>query len=162
MRYSRLALFPPSTRATLKLFGDVFAKSCYSCRCKWDGTLGTASAYFQVIRQPRNHSILRGRRICHQKEKIVDLKRKHKVVLKSFSKRTLPFIRLSQTNWWILFSRKQRWHFWERKCQQKNLSGRFRCVFFPPSSFSKSTVPSSEHLIFHLRVSLTKNKTPEP
>ena len=30
MRYSRLALFPPSTRATLKLFGDVFAKSCYS------------------------------------------------------------------------------------------------------------------------------------
>ena len=30
MRYSRLALFPPSTRSTLKLFGDVFAKSCYS------------------------------------------------------------------------------------------------------------------------------------
>ena len=34
MRYSRQALFPPSTRATLKSFGDVFAKSCYQCRCK--------------------------------------------------------------------------------------------------------------------------------
>ena len=34
MRFSRQALIPPSTRATLKSFGDVFAKSCNQCRCK--------------------------------------------------------------------------------------------------------------------------------
>ena len=127
MRYSCQALFPPSTRATLKSFGDVFAQTCCQCRCKWDGTLGTASADFQVIRQPRKHWILKGQRICRLKRKecwfktqIVWGEFQHNV-LKSFSKRTLHFIRWSQTNWWNLLSRKQRQAFWERKCQQKKL-----------------------------------------
>ena len=64
MRYSRQALFPPSTRATLKSFGDVFAKSCYQCRSKRDGTLGIASAGFQVIRQHCKDSLLKEQRIC--------------------------------------------------------------------------------------------------
>ena len=88
--YSPLALFPASRRATLKSFGDVFAKSCYQCRCKWDGTLGTASAGFEVIRQPWKHSILKGQRICCHKRKecwfktqVVWGKFQHKVVLKS-------------------------------------------------------------------------------
>ena len=51
MRYSRQALFPPSTRATLKSFGGVFAKTCYQWRGKWDETFGIASAGFQVIGQ---------------------------------------------------------------------------------------------------------------
>ena len=34
MCFSRQALIRPSTRATLKSFGDVFAKSCNQCRCK--------------------------------------------------------------------------------------------------------------------------------
>ena len=63
MRYSRQALFPPSTRATLKSFGDVFAKSCYQCRSKRDGTLGIASAGFQVIRQHCKDSLLKEQRI---------------------------------------------------------------------------------------------------
>ena len=64
MRYSRQALFPPSTRATLKSFGDVFAKSCYQCRSKRDGTFGIASAGFQVIRQHCKDSLLKEQRIC--------------------------------------------------------------------------------------------------
>ena len=34
MRFSCQALIPPSARATLKSFGDVFAKSCNQCRCQ--------------------------------------------------------------------------------------------------------------------------------
>ena len=69
MRYSCQTLFPPSTRATLKSFGDVFAQSCCQCRCKWDGTLGTASADFQVFRHPRKHWIFKRQRICRHKRK---------------------------------------------------------------------------------------------
>ena len=64
MRHSRQALFPASTRATLKSFGDVFAKSCYQYRCKWDGTLGIASVGFQDIRQCCKPSVLKDQRIC--------------------------------------------------------------------------------------------------
>ena len=110
--YSPLALFPASRRATLKSFGDVFAKSCYQCRCKWDGTLGTASAGFEVIRQPWKHSILKGQRMCRHKRKdcwfktqVVWGKFQHKVVLKSLPNSTLP-----SSDWidryWRRFSRK--------------------------------------------------------
>ena len=114
MRYSCQALFPPSTRATLKSFGDVFAQSCCQCRCKWDGTLGTASADFQVFGHTRKYEYLKGKGFAVTNEKNVDLKRKlfgkfqHNTVLKSFSKRTLHFIRWSQTIWWNLLSRRQR------------------------------------------------------
>ena len=112
MRYSRQAFFPASTRATLKSFGDVFAKSCYQYRCKWDGTLGTASAGFEVIRQPWKHSILKGQRICHHKRKdcwfktqVVWGKFQHKVVLKSLPNSTLPSSdRIDR--YWRRFSRK--------------------------------------------------------
>ena len=56
---------------------------------------------------------LKGKGFAVTKEKNVDLKRKlfgkfQHNVLKSFSKRTLHFIRWSQTNWWNLLSRRQR------------------------------------------------------
>ena len=109
---TRQALFPASTRATLKSFGDVFAKSGYQYRCKWDGTLGTASAGFEVIRQPWKHSILKGQRICGHKRKecwfktqVVWGKFQHKVVLKSLPNSTLPSSdRIDR--YWRRFSRK--------------------------------------------------------
>ena len=99
MRYSRLALFPPSTRATLKLFGDVFAKSCYSEMGRLVLLLLTSKSFDSL----ESIEYLKGKGFAVSKEKNVDLKRKlfgefQDNVLKSFSKRTLHFIRWSQTN----------------------------------------------------------------
>ena len=103
MRYSRQALFPPSTRATLKSFGDVFAKSSYECHCKWDGTIGIASAGFQVVRQHCKDSILKEQRICLLLWTIFP-KPLSKTVVERLQKVSTPFSRLRQLL--AVFSRK--------------------------------------------------------
>ena len=92
MRYSRLALFSPSTRATLKLFGDVFAKSCYSEMGRLVLLLLTSKSFDSL----ETIQYLKGKGFAITKEKIVDLKRKL-IRGSSSTKLFCPFIRWSQT-----------------------------------------------------------------